>query len=94
MGLKEDFEEYAEKAKALPETQSTSNEDKLILYGLFKHATVGVANTARPGMCNMRERAKWDAWEAVKDKSKEEAMNDYITKVKQLQEEAAAAGAC
>uniref|UniRef100_A0A453RWM2 ACB domain-containing protein n=2 Tax=Aegilops tauschii TaxID=37682 RepID=A0A453RWM2_AEGTS len=45
-------------------------------------------------MCNMRERAKWDAWEAVKDKSKEEAMNDYITKVKQLQEEAAAAGAC
>ena len=26
------------------------------------------------------------------DKSKEEAMNDYITKVKQLQEEAAAAG--
>uniref|UniRef100_A0A453RWM5 ACB domain-containing protein n=1 Tax=Aegilops tauschii subsp. strangulata TaxID=200361 RepID=A0A453RWM5_AEGTS len=43
--LQEDFEEYAEKAKALPETQSTSNEDKLILYGLFKHATVGVANT-------------------------------------------------
>ncbi|XP_044431005.1 acyl-CoA-binding domain-containing protein 1 isoform X3 [Triticum aestivum] len=62
-----------------------------ILYGLFKQATVGVANTARPGMFNMRERAKWDAWEAVKDKSKE-AMNDYTTKVKQLQEEAAAAG--
>ncbi|KAF7101673.1 hypothetical protein CFC21_102937 [Triticum aestivum] len=47
--------------------------------------------SSRPGMFNMRERAKWDAWEAVKDKSKE-AMNDYTTKVKQLQEEAAAAG--
>jgi diazepam-binding inhibitor (GABA receptor modulating acyl-CoA-binding protein) len=44
-------------------------------------------------MFSMRERAKWDAWKAVEGKSKEEAMNDYITKVKQLQEEAAAAGA-
>ncbi|EAY90744.1 hypothetical protein OsI_12344 [Oryza sativa Indica Group] len=67
MGLQEDFEEYAEKVKTLPE--STSNEDKLILYGLYKQATVGDVNTC---------------------KSKEEAMSDYITKVKQLQEEAAA----
>uniref|UniRef100_A0A0D3FKN2 ACB domain-containing protein n=1 Tax=Oryza barthii TaxID=65489 RepID=A0A0D3FKN2_9ORYZ len=42
MGLQEDFEEYAEKAKTLPE--STSNEDKLILYGLYKQATVGDAD--------------------------------------------------
>lgn len=40
-------------------------------------------------MFNMRDKAKWDAWKAVEGKSKEEAMNDYITKVKQLQEEAA-----
>ncbi|KVH95095.1 Acyl-CoA-binding protein, ACBP, partial [Cynara cardunculus var. scolymus] len=43
MGLKEDFEEHAEKAKTLPE--STTNENKLILYGLFKQATVGPVNT-------------------------------------------------
>ncbi|MED6142973.1 Acyl-CoA-binding domain-containing protein 2 [Stylosanthes scabra] len=86
MGLQEDFEQYAEKAKTLPE--STSNENKLILYGLYKQATVGPVNTARPGMFNMRDRAKWDAWKAVEGKSKEEAMNDYITKVKQLLEEA------
>lgn len=85
----EDFEEHAEKAKTLPE--STTNADKLILYGLFKQATVGVPTTARPGMFNMRDRAKWDAWDAVKEKTKEEAMSDYITKVKQLLEEAAAA---
>lgn len=42
-------------------------------------------------MFNMRDRAKWDAWDAVKEKTKEEAMSDYITKVKQLLEEAAAA---
>ncbi|XVF56408.1 hypothetical protein PTKIN_Ptkin06aG0118200 [Pterospermum kingtungense] len=88
MGLKEEFEEYAEKAKTLPE--NTTNENKLILYGLYKQATVGPVNTSRPGMFNMRDRAKWDAWKAVEGKSKEEAMGDYITKVKQLQEEAAA----
>lgn len=84
--LQEEFEEYAEKAKKLPE--STTNESKLILYGLYKQATVGPVNTNRPGMFNMRDRAKWDAWKAVEGKSKEEAMSDYITKVKQLQEEA------
>ncbi|KAK5787120.1 Acyl-CoA-binding [Gossypium arboreum] len=88
MGLKEEFEEYAEKAKTLPE--NTTNDDKLILYGLYKQATVGPVNTSRPGMFNMKEKYKWDAWKAVEGKSKEEAMNDYITKVKQLQEAAAA----
>ncbi|KAK6129909.1 hypothetical protein DH2020_036303 [Rehmannia glutinosa] len=63
----EEFEEHAEKAKTLPE--STSNENKLILYGLYKQATVGNVNTR---------------------KSQEEAMSDYITKVKQLLEEASA----
>ncbi|KAG6399446.1 hypothetical protein SASPL_140927 [Salvia splendens] len=43
---------------------------------------------SRPGMFNMRDRAKWDAWKAVEGKSAEQAMNDYITKVKQLLEEA------
>ncbi|XP_047306771.1 acyl-CoA-binding protein [Impatiens glandulifera] len=91
MGLKEDFEEYALKAKTLPE--STTNESKLILYGLYKQATVGPVNTTRPGMFSMTEKAKWDSWKSFEAKSKEEAMNDYIVKVKQLLEEAAAASA-
>ena len=41
--LQEEFEEYAEKAKTLPDT--TTNESKLCLYGLFKQATVGPVNT-------------------------------------------------
>ncbi|PHU28894.1 Acyl-CoA-binding protein [Capsicum chinense] len=86
--VKEEFEEHAEKAKTLPE--STTNENKLILYGLYKQATVGNVNTSRPGIFNMRDRAKWDAWKAVEGKSTDEAMNDYITKVKQLLEEAVA----
>lgn len=42
--LQEEFEEYAEKAKTLPE--NTTNENKLILYGLYKQATVGPVNTS------------------------------------------------
>ncbi|RVW93712.1 Acyl-CoA-binding protein [Vitis vinifera] len=61
--VQEEFEEYAEKAKTLPE--NTTNENKLILYGLYKQATVGNVNTSRPGIFNLRERAKWDAWKAV-----------------------------
>ncbi|XP_073127346.1 acyl-CoA-binding protein-like isoform X2 [Henckelia pumila] len=88
MSLKEEFEEHAKLAKTLPD--NTTNETLLTLYGLYKQATVGKVNTSRPGMLSMKERAKWDAWKAVEGKSCEEAMNDYITKVKQLKEQASA----
>ncbi|XP_044960545.1 acyl-CoA-binding domain-containing protein 2 isoform X2 [Hordeum vulgare subsp. vulgare] len=91
MFLQEEFEEYAEKAKTLPDT--TTNESKLCLYSLYKQATVGPVNTDRPGLFDLAGKAKWDAWKSVEAKSKEEAMADYITKVKQLLEEAAAASA-
>lgn len=42
--MQEEFEEHAEKVKTLPET--TTNENKLILYGLYKQATVGDVNTS------------------------------------------------
>lgn len=42
MGLKEVFEEAAEKAKGLP---SATNEDKLEMYKLFKQANMGDCNT-------------------------------------------------
>uniref|UniRef100_A0A8I6XDX9 ACB domain-containing protein n=1 Tax=Hordeum vulgare subsp. vulgare TaxID=112509 RepID=A0A8I6XDX9_HORVV len=41
--VQEEFEEYAEKAKALPDT--TTNESKLCLYSLYKQATVSPVNT-------------------------------------------------
>lgn len=65
---------------------STTDADKLILYGLFKQATVGDVNTTRPGIFDLKGKAKWDSWEGFKGKSKDEAMQDYIAKVIQLQE--------
>ena len=41
-----------------------SNEEKLEFYALFKQGTVGDVNTERPGMLDMKGKAKWDAWKA------------------------------
>ena len=43
-----DFDKAAEEAKALPD--QTSNDDKLVLYGLFKQGTVGDVNSGKPGI--------------------------------------------
>ena len=58
-----------------------SNEDKLEFYGLFKQATVGDVNTERPGMFDMKGKAKWDAWEAKKGMSSDDAKAAYVAKV-------------
>lgn len=42
--LQEEFEEHAEKVKTL--TTKPSDADLLILYGLFKQATVGPVTTS------------------------------------------------
>ena len=66
--------------------KNTSNEDLLILYGLFKQATIGDCNTDRPGLLDPKGKAKWDAWNALKGMTKEQAMEEYIMKVEQLKE--------
>ncbi|KMT11482.1 hypothetical protein BVRB_5g108060 [Beta vulgaris subsp. vulgaris] len=85
MSLKEEFEKYAEKVKSLPDA---TNEDLLIIYGLFKQATCGDVNTSRPGIFDQKGRAKWDAWKGNEGKSQDDCMSDYITKAKQLLEAA------
>ncbi|TKR81264.1 hypothetical protein L596_015165 [Steinernema carpocapsae] len=57
---------------------STSNDQKLKFYSLFKQATIGDVNTERPGMFSFIEKAKWDAWKGVEGTPKNEAMEKYI----------------
>jgi len=47
---------------------------------------VGDCNTARPGMLDFAGKAKWDAWNALQGKPAEQAMEEYIMKVDELQE--------
>ncbi|XP_069011285.1 acyl-CoA-binding protein [Embiotoca jacksoni] len=61
-----------------------ADEEMLQVYSLFKQASVGDVNTDRPGMFDFTGKAKWDAWEKQKGKSKEDAMTEYISLVEEL----------
>jgi acyl-CoA-binding protein len=75
------FEAAVAHSKTLP-TQSAPVQ--LELYGLYKQATAGDATGPRPGMLDMRGRAKFDAWAKHQGKSGEEAMEAYIEAVGRL----------
>ncbi|RXM37205.1 Acyl-CoA-binding protein [Acipenser ruthenus] len=59
-----DFDKAAEEVKNLK--SQPSDQEMLEIYSLFKQATVGDVNTARPGMLDFKGKAKWDAWDARK----------------------------
>ncbi|RWS21932.1 acyl-CoA-binding protein-like protein [Leptotrombidium deliense] len=78
----EQFNKAAEDVKKLKSTPTDA--EMLVLYGLYKQATVGDVNTSRPGMLDLRGKAKWDAWNEKKGMEKNEAKLAYIAKVKEL----------
>jgi diazepam-binding inhibitor (GABA receptor modulating acyl-CoA-binding protein) len=62
-----------------------SNEELLQLYGLYKQATEGDVSGARPGMLDLKGRAKYDAWARKKGTSKDDAMKGYVALVAKLE---------
>ncbi|HEX6363444.1 MAG TPA: acyl-CoA-binding protein [Albitalea sp.] len=80
--LKARFEQAVAESKALPE--KPDNMTLLRLYALYKQATVGDVEGERPGFGDMVGRAKWEAWNGVKGKAREEAMQAYIDLVESL----------
>ena len=54
------------------------NATLLKIYSLYKQATEGDVQGKRPGFTDMVGRAKYDAWTAVKGKSTDEAMKEYV----------------
>jgi 3-hydroxyacyl-CoA dehydrogenase len=55
-----------------------NNTQKLKLYAFYKQATVGDVDSECPSIINMIERAKWNAWNAIKGWDKEKAMKGYL----------------
>eukprot|EP00066_Takifugu_rubripes_P015214 XP_011604480.1 PREDICTED: acyl-CoA-binding protein [Takifugu rubripes] len=78
----EAFQKAAEEVKVLKNKPSDSELGEL--YGLYKQVTVGDVNTDRPGMFDFTGKAKWDAWNAKKGVSKEDAMAAYVALVEKL----------
>ncbi len=79
MSIAEEFAEAQVRVKTLSEAPST---DKLLeLYALYKQATVGDVEGKRPGMLDLKGRAKYDAWAGKKGTAREAAMEAYVALV-------------
>jgi diazepam-binding inhibitor (GABA receptor modulating acyl-CoA-binding protein) len=80
--LKATFENAVAESKSLPE--KPDNATLLQIYALYKQATVGDVDGKRPGFTDMVGRAKWDAWNEVKGKDTQAAMQEYVDLIESL----------
>ncbi len=76
------FEDAQKRAKELQKTPS--NDQLLELYAFYKQATTGDVTGSRPGMLDLKGRAKFDAWTKKKGTSKDDAMTKYAALVDRL----------
>jgi acyl-CoA-binding protein len=81
-GLKEKFSAAKDRVEKL--SKRPSNDELLELYGLYKQATEGDVTGSRPGMLDLKGRAKYDAWAGKKGKSADDAMKAYVEAVEKL----------
>lgn len=82
MALADDFRSAQERVKTL--TTRPSNDTLLELYSLYKQATDGDVQGKRPGMLDLKGRAKYDAWAGRKGLGKDAAMQQYVALVDKL----------
>jgi len=80
--LKASFDAAVAASKGLPE--KPDNATLLKLYSLYKQATDGDVEGKRPGFIDMVGRAKFDAWTAVKGKTTDAAMKEYVALIESL----------
>jgi acyl-CoA-binding protein len=76
------FEQASERVNQLSELPD--NATLLKLYSLYKQGSTGDVTGKRPGMINLRERAKWDAWKALAGMDSKTAQTQYIKLVEEL----------
>jgi len=83
MNIQELFNQAVARSKAL--TEKPGNDVLLQLYSLYKQATEGDVNIDPPANAfDFVGKAKFNAWESLKGKSKEVAMQEYIDLVNKL----------
>ncbi len=83
MDLQQLFEKAAAESKELSE--KPSNDTLLQLYSLYKQSTQGDINVDPPSNpFDFVSRAKFDAWAALKGKTKEIAMQEYVDLINKL----------
>lgn len=84
MSIDLDFETAQTRVKNLNKTPTTG--ELLELYGLFKQGTVGDVQGKRPGMLDVRGRAKYDAWAKLVGMGTDAAQGAYVKLVVRLEQ--------
>jgi diazepam-binding inhibitor (GABA receptor modulating acyl-CoA-binding protein) len=80
--LKAAFEKAMADSKNLSERPD--NATLLKIYALYKQGSAGDNTEKKPGFGDMVARAKWDAWNNLKDTSQDDAMQQYIDLIAEL----------
>ena len=73
------FNDAKARVEKLP--KRPSNDQLLELYAFYKQASEGDVSGSRPGMLDLKGRAKYDAWAKRKGMTKDAAMESYIVLV-------------
>ena len=83
--LKAQFEQAVADSKKL--TEQPSNDSLLLLYALYKQATVGDAPAEGPSNpFDFIAKAKYNAWVEQRGTTSEKAMESYISVVQALKD--------
>jgi diazepam-binding inhibitor (GABA receptor modulator, acyl-CoA-binding protein) len=83
MDIKAQFEQAKADSKSL--SQKPDNETLLQLYSLYKQSTEGDVNGEAPtNPFDFVNKAKYEAWAALRGKTSEETMQEYVTLVEKL----------
>lgn len=83
MSIQEQFDQAVVRSKTLSE--KPGNDVLLQLYALYKQATEGNVNIDPPtNMFDFVAKAKFGAWEGLKGKAKEAAMQEYVDLIGKL----------
>ena len=80
------MDEYSAVAQKRVMTLSStpSNVKLLEMYFLYKQGSTGDVQGKRPGMLDLKGRAKYDAWSKKKGMGKDDAMKAYVALVDSL----------
>jgi 3-hydroxyacyl-CoA dehydrogenase len=76
--LQQRFEQMVTAVRDATIDFSPNNTQKLKLYAFYKQATIGDVEGECPTVIHMVERAKWQAWKAIKGMDKNTAMEEYL----------------
>ena len=83
--LTEDFEKAAAYLRGI--AGKLESNDLLYFYARFKQAKEGPNTTPKPGFFDFQGKQKWQAWSAIGEMPKEQAMEEYIDRLDDLEED-------